>query len=458
MGARAVWCGVAMAWWVWLGCPFEASAQRAHLSVMQGGAVSDEVGTYGGAEASLPLVFKGDADRLLARRWSDCRESLALMIAPSCLGGGFTGLHLSGAAEYLRVGERREVRYEERVTLGLGFLELEQFASHQREGRFSDWFWRSRDGLIEQGGGIRVPGIWYAASSEREVRVASVGVRGSRVARDDLKGDVATQVSLTTYLFEVDWSDAQEQTTSLKAMGLIWHHAPLSGPEEGVTVQGDETEERSLRIQKFDFRGVELSNFALTERLRLDWSVGWSLLMPVHVRVATTTEGAGQGGEPKQDVRYEGDWAHAPTVRMGVLYRTGDSAHVRLVTGTFDRLDPSGYAVDYGGYSGLRVAALPTSWLAFQLDGQLALARRALVSPYAEPHGVSIAPEGTLMKLWRAEASMRLLPIRGSLSLQLRGWVDVTDRDDPLWQPGGTRIASPRQIWGGDAVVQLMVF
>jgi hypothetical protein len=307
-----------------------------------------------------------------------------------------------------------------------GIIDLWHRGAYGQPVSFSSPFWRPDRGLLKVGYGAGIPALirvdspdgWSFVVQSWDVHIeelfepTSTGALGDHVGRD-----VSIRVSMGEYY-------RQRPDTPLSLRFLVTHvdiNAVPVEPRWSSTEQPwAEQSSVALTVDMFDVRGASAGAG------HMDVSLGLSMMKPSEVRDdegSTSLAARGWIGYGRHR-RVSTDRAFGP--RTLSLHTAPMSFAVGA--GTFHRLDPTGYGVDYGGQARAEVAMLlGEQWSAYTSVIGVA-AWRVLVSDIAGNEINDTLGQRTLMGRAEIGASR---PLRSRLHLSLTAWSEHSDRDIP---------------------------
>jgi hypothetical protein len=362
---------------------------------------------------------------------------------------GFAGARAgeNGAAPSSAGGSRRVVwRADESLRLSLGAVSLSQRYSHERPVRFGDRDWRAYSDLHAIGGGFALDGMF------------GIEPYGIRFISLDLSVDVlyegrrhsTTTASLSVPLVELAGSrelGPPGVRRPLRVAVVDFTGAASWTPTNLPTGLPGDGESLDFHIDIVDIHGISFAGSSWTH----GFAAGFSVMTPLFVRDdrppsstltgAETPAGAGEGDAQSapesvgpilwlDTIHHASQASFVPSWLVGGVAPPGDrGAGAAVGAGTFHRIDPTGFASDFGAQLRLE-AAYPLTlglWGSASVTG--VAAKRILVSDLPAPEG--LRPAGTRLWMGRAEVNLDK-ELWDHLSMRLGVWVERSDRSDTI--------------------------
>jgi hypothetical protein len=338
-----------------------------------------------------------------------------------------------------------DARFSEGLTLQLAPILLRQRASYQRPVDFEDGFWRSQRGVFSVGGGFEMPALLLLSVGKTDLRLLQFSFDGDwlRFATGATAWDIRGE---TTFIEHLGTGREGPRRVAVMDAHIGAHLVPVAKGAHYINRE-------AVRMQ------IDLASLAGL-RIAESWSFGLSggigVFVPAHFTDATKPP---VPGTPDPNV---GPQLLMPTLFADLVHRTSADpfvpawsplAHryagprgpgVAFGAGTFQRLDPTGGAVDVGGQVVAEARLdLGRGWFA-GANAFGATARRMVVTDLGLPAG---APgRGSLLFLGRLDGHVDRT-IAGPLVASASTFVEHSDRDDPIGL-GGPLPVRPRLRMG----------
>ncbi len=361
---------------------------------------------------------------------------------------GFAGARVgeNGASPSPGEGSYRVLwRADESIRLALGVAELSQRYSHARPVSFGDRDWRAYSDLHAIGGGFAFDGMFG---------IEPYGVRLMSIDFDIdglYEGQRHTTTTVSVGTAFVEYAGAIERGRSgvrrpLRVAVIDVRGTASYTPVTLPTGLPGERQALDFHIDLVDIHGISLFGSSL----RHGFAVGFSSITPLYERDnrppsppvtdPETNPGAGEGEAPNAPeslapILWLDTIYHAPLASFVPSWLVGGVASgeqgegVAVGTGTFHRLDPTGFASDFGGQ--LRAEAAyslaPGLWGSASVTGLAA--KRVLVSDLPAPAG--LRPAGAWIWMGRAEVNLDT-ELSDQLDMRLSAWIERSDRSDPI--------------------------
>ncbi|HZF51482.1 MAG TPA: hypothetical protein VE093_22655 [Polyangiaceae bacterium] len=361
---------------------------------------------------------------------------------------GFAGARVgeNGASPSSGGGSYRVLwRVDESIRLALGVAELRQRSSHARPVSFGDRDWRAYSDLNAVGGGFAFDGMFG---------VEPYGVRLNSIDFDiDVlyEGQRHATTTASIGVAFVEYAGALERgrhriERPLRVAVVDFHGAISYTPVTLPTGLPGERQALDLHIDLVDVHGISFSSPAWTH----GFAVGFSSITPLYERdnrprpapVTDPETNTGQGEDKAPDapegmgpilwldtIHHASRASFVPSWLVGGVASGERGAGVAVGAGTFHRLDPTGFASDFGGQ--LRAEAAyslaPGLWGSASVTGLAA--KRILVSDLPAPEG--LRPPGAWLWMGRAEVNLDT-ELSDQLGMRLGAWIERSDRSDPI--------------------------
>ena len=290
--------------------------------------------------------------------------------------------------------------------------QVEGRAALQPVGDLRDAFWRSGRDILQTGLVLSIPPMWGMGWSDRNLAMMSFTVDvGSRHRLDGAWTHAGFDRAVSMVGLRLQGRRATFDLISGRFAEYGAHERQVGDTLYGTSVIRFDLDIARARWKPFRGHAVELSARG-----------GITSLVPLAPYEQTGTSSYSMG--PASDTASY--WLEA---RFGRAVDAGDPGVAATVgTGSWQRLDPSGHAVDVG-----HLAVATAAWRrgALELRGDLQLGRlRRHVLGLMAPDGLE--PVGTEWYMGRGSVQATYA-LADSFDLTATTWVERSDRDDPRW-------------------------